>query len=216
MSNKQLALVMTLCLLFLVGAARAQDVVNEFQGRTSFEASYSPIKKLKLTVSPELRFDESFALSKYHIEGEAAYKLNKQFTVGASYRFVVNPRDSKDTEYFSRFGFGLTYQKKLDRFEPSFRVLYSNYADDDTENSKYLRFKAGLEYNIPKCKITPQVGIEAFRDQIEGEVFKMRYTAGADYKLFKKNYIGIKYKLDYYRTAYYNRHIVGLSYKIKF
>ncbi len=216
MKVNQLITATVVILQLFVGAVGAQDVINEFQTRTEFRASYSPIKKLKLTISPEFRFDDSFSLAKYHFEAGAAYKLNKQFTAGAKYRFVINPRDSKDTEYLSRYMFSLTYKKKLDRFTPSFRMAYSTYADDENTDSKYLRFKGGLNYDIANCKITPQIGIEAFRDQSEKELYKIRYIVGADYKLFKNNYIGIRYKLDFYRTAYYNKHIIGLNYKIKF
>ena len=215
-SIKQIAFILVMVSIIYSGSVHAQDVVNELQTRYSFEATYSPIKRLKLSLSPELRFDDEFSLSKYHVETGAAFKLSPVFSIEGQYRFVINPRDTKDTEYLSRYMFGLRYKKKLDRYTLSFRMARSNYADDDTDNSKYLRFRGKLKYNIKKCKISPLVGLEAFRDQNEKEVVKMRYFVGADYKLFKKNYIGIRYKLDYFRDAYYNKHIVAINYKIKF
>ncbi len=195
---------------------KAQDVVNEFQARTAIQIEYSPIKHLKLNISPELRFDENFSLDKYHIEAAASYKLSKVFAVGANYRFIINPRDTKETEYYSRFAFYAKLKKKYGDFTPSFRLAYSNFADDEDDNTdNYLRLKAALKYDIPKCKLTPVIGVEGFQNLTEKEFYKMRYSAGVDYKLFKKNFIGVRYKLDYYRTEYKNRHIISLEYKIK-
>ena len=79
-----------------------------------------------------------------------------------------------------------------------------------------MRYKASLDYNIPNSKITPFVAVEAFQKLSDADLYKMRYAAGFDYKLFKKNYIGVDYKFDYYQNEYKNRHILSVGYKIKF
>jgi hypothetical protein len=193
-----------------------QEVENEFQSRTSIQIKYSPTKKIKLHLSPELRFADSWILLKYHMETGASYKLYKIIEIEAAYRFVINPRMEKETDYYSRFFYGISARKKINRFAASFRLSYSNYADDDAEKSNYLRYKTLLRYNIPKSKITPVVAAEAFHKLSDNEFYKMRYTVGAEYKLFKKNYIGIRYKLDFFRAEYRNRHIISLDYKFKF
>ena len=194
----------------------AQDVENEFQTRTKLDLSFKPFKKFKLNFSPEFRFDEDFSLDKYHFEAEAEYKLLKFLEFGATYRFVVNPRDTKDTEYFNRYAFSTTAKKEFGRFEPAFRLRYSNYADDDVSDKNFMRYKVSLKYDIPDCKITPFVAAELFQNIDGGDMYKMRYSTGIDYKLFKKNYLGVSYKFDYYNTEYLNRHIISLGYKIKF
>ena len=207
---------LALALLLLATTVKAQEVDNELQTRTQLELVYKPIKKLKLTVMPQLRFDENFSLDKYLFEAEAEYKLTKFLDVAATYRFVVNPRDTKDTEYFNRYGFSATAKKDFGNFEPAFRLRYSNYADDDVSDKSFIRYKASLKYDIPKCKLTPFVAAELFQQTDGGDLYKMRYSAGLDYKLFKKNYIGVSYKFDYYKTDYLNKHIISLGYKIKF
>ena len=122
----------------------------------------------------------------------------------------------KDTEYFNRYGFSATAAKKLGNFEPAFRLSYSNYADDDVSDKSFMRYKASLKYDIPKCKLTPFVAAELFQQTDGGDLYKMRYSTGLDYKLFKNNYIGVNYKFDYYNTEYLNKHIISLGYKIKF
>ncbi len=207
-------------LIFLLSITQneiqAQEIENQFQTRTELELTYKPIKKLKLSFIPQLRMDENFSLDKYLFEGAAEYKALKYLDFEAAYRFVVNPRDTKDTEYANRFAIGATVKKEFGRFEPAFRLQYTNDADDGGSAENFLRYKAKLKYDIAKCKITPYVAAEAFQ-QLDGSgLYKMRYSTGLDYKLFKNNYLGLSYKLDYYNKEYKNRHIVSLGYKFKF
>ncbi len=217
LKTKYVSVITLLALMLLVcNYAKAEDVDNEFQTRTSLKLSFKPLKKVKFNLSPELRFDDSFTLDKSLIEGEIEYKMFKFLNIGAAYRYIANQRENKDTEYFSRFSYSATAQKEFNRFETSFRLCYSDYADDDDDDSMDLmRYKLGAEYNIPKCKITPSLSTELFQDITGSSVYKMRYTVGADFKLFKKNYIGLSYKLDYYMQEYTNKHILDIGYKIK-
>lgn len=198
--------------------SQGQEVVNELQLRSSVEMDYKVFKGFHLSFSPEVRFDKNMSLENYHFQLEADYKLNKIWSIGARYRFVVNPRDAKETEYLSRYGLNLKIKKEFRRFNTGFRLSYTNDADEDysEDRSHYLRYKASVKYNIKKCKLTPKMGLEAFQELSGDGFYKMRYIAGADYKLFKKNYLGVTYKFDYYRTAYLNKHIIELNYKIKF
>ncbi len=47
-------------------------------------------------------------------------------------------------------------------------------------------------------KITPFIVMEAFRSINLNDFYKMRYSIGFDYKLFKRNYLTFDYKPDYY------------------
>jgi hypothetical protein len=216
-STKIICICTFITLLFFASIKnQAQEVETDFQTRTSLNLSYKPIKKLQLKFTPELRFDENFSLDKYVFEGGAEYKILKFLELGATYRFGINPRENKDTEYANRYSFSATAKKEFNRFEPAFRLSYTNDADDEVSNEEFLRYKASLDYNIRKSKITPFIGIEAFQRLSDADLYKIRYSAGADYKLFKKNYLGVSYKLDYYQKEYKNRHIFSVGYKIKF
>lgn len=208
-----------LMLLFMSNTnLQAQDVENDIRYRTSFQLKLKPAKKLKLSFTPELRFGEDFSLSSYLVESELVYKPLKYLYLGANYRFTINPRDSKETEYLHRFGLSATVKKKIDRFTPALRVSYTNYADDDSDDdsdNNFMKYKLSLNYNIKKCKLTPSVGAELFQQLGSSGIYKMRYKAGLDYKLFKNNYLSINYKLDYYIKEYKNKHIISLGYKLK-
>ena len=208
--------ILLVALLAAASKSYAQETINELQTRTSLDLSFKPFKKVKFTLSPELRFDENFSLDKYLIEGEVEYKIWKPFSVAARYGFVANLRNKKNTEYLGRYAFSAQIEKEFKHFEPSLQIMYSNYADDDVDDKNFLRYKAGIKYDIPNCKITPFAAAQLFQDLNSGERYKARYAVGADYKINKKNYLGMSYKFDYYYTEYLNKHIISLNYKIKF
>ncbi len=206
--------------IFLISAGfqvYSQDVENDFQSRAAFDLQLKPIKKLKINISPEIRFDESFSVAKYLLETEVSYKLIKHVYVGGNYRFIVNPREGKDTELSQRFGFNATYKNKINDFTPAFRLSYTNYSDDisDSQKDNFLRYKLSLKYDIPKNKITPSIGAELYHQMDDNQLYKIRYKAEIDYKLFKHNYISVYYKFDYYLQEYKNKNIIGFSYKLK-
>lgn len=217
---KTLKIPLLLLVLLLLSNTKldAQEIENDFQYRSSFQLSLKPAKKLKLSFTPELRFNDEFSLSSYLIESELTYKPLKYLYLGGNYRFTINPRDSKETEYNHRFGLSATVKKKFDRFTPALRVFYTNYADDDSEDNSdnnFMRYKLSLNYNIKKCKLTPTIGAELIQQLENNEIYKMRYSANLNYKLFKNNYLSLNYKLDYYIKEYRNKHIISLSYKLK-
>lgn len=193
----------------------SQTVSNDFQTRTEVKLSFKPLDKLTLSLNPEVRWDESFGVGKYMLESGISYKPLKGLTLGASYRFIINPRTTKATEYLHRFALYTSYKKKIERFEPSLRIKYTNYTED-LSLGEFLRYRAKLEYDIKGSKITPMLSAEAFHDLSGNQIYKMRYAIGAEYKINKKSSVGLGYMLDYYITEYQNKHIINLGYKFKF
>lgn len=193
----------------------SQEIVNDFQTRTEVKLSYEPLKNLNLSLSPEIRWNESFGVSKYMLESGISYKPIKGLRIGGTYRFIINPRETKATEYLHRFALYTSYKKKIERFEPSLRIKYTNYTED-LSLGEFLRYRAKLEYNIKNCKITPMISAEAFHELSGNQIYKMRYAIGGEYKINKKSSFELGYMLDYYLTEYYNKHILKVGYKYKF
>lgn len=215
--NSYIKAILVIALLLGGGVfIQAQEIENDFQARTNVQIKYDPLKKLSLSVSPEVRFDESFSTDVYLLETKVKYKVLEFLSLNGIYRFAINPRENKGTEYLNRFSVGAVAQKKIGRFKPGFRLRYTDDADDATSDEQFLRYKAFVSYNIKNCKATPYVAAEAFHQLGDNLLYKMRYTAGLEYKLFKKNYLDLSYKFDYYQTEYKNKHIVTLGYKFKF
>lgn len=201
--------------LFLSQAAFAQDIENEYQTRTFVSLSIKPWEKLKISLSPELRFDEGFELDKYVVEGELNYSPIKLISIEGSYRFIGKQRKKKGTEYLHRYAFGIAAKKSIKRFEPSVGLRYTNYVDNGDENSSFLEYKGELGYNIKKLKLTPFMAFQLYQELVDNTLYKTRYSAGVDYSLSKRSSIQASYKFDYYMYEYKNKHIFKLGYKIK-
>ncbi len=135
-----------LALFLLNTQANSQDVENTSQTRAALTLGFKPIKKLKLNFTPEVRWDESLSVDKYLIKGEVSYKFFKFLSLGTSYKFVSNQRETKGTEYLHRFAISTTLKKDFNQFEPAFRLRYTNYADDELDK-EFLRYKASVKYN---------------------------------------------------------------------
>lgn len=202
-------------LLLLLPALAAQEVQNEFESRASFSLGYIINDEFRLKIIPEVRFDDNTTLDKYIFEGEAIYKPIKLISLSTKYRLIGIIQDDADTKHYNRYAVSATIKEDFKRFEAAFRIRYSNYSDDEITNKEFLRYKTALEYDISRTSITPYIGAELFHQLTSNKMFKMRYSAGVDYKLFKNNYLSLTYKYDYYLLVYRNKHIVDLSYSIK-
>lgn len=213
--NKITIIILLLSGSLIINKANAQEIDNDFQSRTEFKLSFKPIKKVTISLAPEIRWDEYFAVSKYHLESQVSYKLLKGLTLSGSYRFIVNPRNTSSTEYLHRFALEADYGRKVFRFEPSARIKYTNYTED-ASNGDFLRYRAKVGYDIKGVKLTPFISAEGFHDITENKLYKMRYSLGTSYKLNKHNSIKLGYSLDYYMLEYRNKHIINLGYKYKF
>ncbi len=201
--------------ILLTGTAFSQTVSNDFQSRTEIRLSLEPVKGFKLSFIPEIRMDESFSVDKYLLESKLSYEPVKGLELGGSYRFIINPRDVKATEYLHRFALSTKYSHKIQRWEPSLRIKYTNYTEDISTGT-FLRYRAKLNYDIKKCKITPMASVEAFQDLDDSQIYKFRYGLGARYKLNKKSAIDLSYMLDYYMQDYKNKHILSIGYRYSF
>lgn len=219
MKNSKNIYLLIVLLLFTGSQIIAQDteqstVDNDFEYRTYVKLSYKPLKKLKINISPEIRLNDDFSIDQYLVEAQLVYKPVKILSLIGGYRFVINPRSEKSTEYLNRYELGIALKKEFNRFIPQLKFRYTNYTDDDVDNNVF-RYKAALGYNIKGCKLTPTLSAELFQQLSPNELYKVRYKLGLDYKLFKNNYIGASYRLDYYLKEYKNNNIFSVGYKIK-
>jgi hypothetical protein len=201
--------------ILLTGIAFSQTTENQFQSRYDIKLSLEPIKKFKLSFAPEVRLDESFRVDKYLLESKLSYEPVKGLELGGSYRFIINPRDKKATEYLNRFALSAKYSHKIQRWEPSLRIKYTNYTEDISMGT-FLRYRAKLIYNIKNCKINPLASFEAFQELENNQIYKFRYAFGANYKFNKNSSIDLSYSLDYYMQDYLNKHIISIGYNYKF
>lgn len=193
------------------------NVENTYEYRAALNFQIKLAKGLKLDLEPELRFADGF--DKLMLNGGLSYKTFGFIYWGAAYRLVADRSGSgysAEWDNAHRLAFDVTYKDNFKRFTPSFRLRYTTYTNEDMADKDYLRYQAKLDYDIPKCKITPFVSIEAFQEMEDLMLYKMRYTAGFEYKVSKKASLSLNYKLDFFNLEYKNSHIFSAGYKYKF
>lgn len=158
-----------------------------------------------------------------------------------NYSFHEDGTPNKLAKYWqvkNRFHFDLTGQLSLGNFDFSLRERWqysvtdsktvdSRYDfDDDDEDDKphrygkrgrnTLRSRLEVSYDIPHCKVTPFVSAEMYN---KWNVEKVRYTAGAEWKISKKHRVELYYRFDdqtHENIEDQDMHIVGVGYKFKF
>ncbi len=199
------------------GAGTKDDVDVEYKYNIDFDFQIKLAKGLKLNLSPEFRFNDGY--DKLMLDGALSYKTFGCIYWGAMYRLEVDRIDgtySHETDLYHRYAFDVTYKDKFGRFTPSFRLRYNNFADEDIEDKEYLRYRAKVDYNIRKCKLTPYVAIEAFQKLEDNMLSKMRYSTGFDYKVNKSSSFSLDYKFDLFMLKYKNVNIFSAGYKYRF
>ncbi|MFI3321983.1 MAG: DUF2490 domain-containing protein [Rikenellaceae bacterium] len=226
-------------LLFLASYFRAfadgtkDDVEVQYRYQFGADLQFKLIKNLKLNVEPELRFNDGY--DKFHLNGGLTYKTFGCIYWGATYRLVVDRVESSSSFYsnslslfggfnsnnyesdvYHRYAFDATFKEKYGRFTPSFRVRYNNFTDEDISSKEFLRYKAKVDYDIRKCKITPFVSAEAFQQLGINMLYKMRYSTGFDLKTGKDSSLSFDYRFDFFNLEYKNANIFSVGYKHKF
>ncbi len=84
----------------------------------------------------------------------------------------------------------------------------------DGKAQHVLRSRLQAEYDIPKCKVDPYASIELYNRK--GGLQKIRYTAGADWKITKQHVLGAFYRYIDSHDDDPNLHAIGIGYKYKF
>ncbi|MFI3297973.1 MAG: DUF2490 domain-containing protein [bacterium] len=200
-----------------VAGANAQVVQNAEQYRFALGLEWTLVKGLEFEVEPQLRFSDGFSYDRFQIEGTLTYNPYKFIYVGAAYRLIAEPQGSSSpVEFNNKYAFNLSLKEKFGRFTPSVRCMYTNFADNNLNDNMYLRYRAGLKYNIRKCKFTPSVSFEAFHALDDNEFTKLRYNAEVSYKIKKGSSVYVDYKFDYFLQKFKNEHIVSVGYKASF
>jgi len=171
------------------------------------------------TINNASKIDEGF--------GEAGLSLQifRFLSVSSSYRLTSELED--DGNYYLRHKFfaDMTGKKNLGRFGISGRLKYQRQvktyikdANDETPDN-HLRLKLETSYNIPKSKFEPCIYYETFArifEASEKTFDEFRLSAGASYKIAKKQKITVSYiyKRDYlpHRS---DMNIISLFYDFK-
>jgi len=191
-------------------------------------------KKLSFNAETELRTISSYKLiNRWSIGLNAEYKIAKPIEIGVGYQFM-NVLDQKylNYQFRNRFTADVTGKQKWGDFSFSLSEGIQLTTKNDSKRIKdgiidtyktnpAVMWKNSLEaeYNIPKCKITPEFQFKTYYtlNDPDGNAFdKLRYTLTLKYKLNKQNRIGIfgvyNHELGEDDADYSGKYILGIKY----
>jgi hypothetical protein len=225
--SKLLNIGLVICtLIFLPLVSQAQDgtyyTIQDFETWTSIDLRYKPTKKLRLSLSQQLRLkDNTSTLDVNFTQLGLKYKLADFLSIGFASRLITeNDNEGKiqGNEKHLRWHGDIEFRHSIDRFAMKYRIRYQN-KDELEETSdeiiKTVRFKVASTYNIRDWKIDPTFSAELFNGITVNEgIFKIRYTLGSNYKL-KKGSIGAFVRTENELFGDYPKrtNIMGIKYK---
>ena len=110
------------------------------------------------------------------------------------------------------------YTYRPEKYVPKFEEDFITPKNDELVKGKgknVLRSRLELEYNIRSIKLSPYVSAEMYHSG--SGLDKVRYTAGAKYKITKKHALELFYRYqDQSDEDDPDGHIIGIEYKFKF
>ena len=146
----------------------------------------------------------------------------KQLQFGFGSRYILDRGSNGINDNDFRWNLDAAFKHEVKRFEFKYRLRYQNKNElgiskaEGDESKNYLRFKAGVDYNIKGIKLKPFISTEIFRhlSSTDGSFDNWRYTIGADYDLKKFGEVGVFYRMERELNDPYPKttNIVGLSY----
>ncbi|HPE18660.1 MAG TPA: DUF2490 domain-containing protein [Tenuifilaceae bacterium] len=221
---KRAALLLYLFLAFAIRVISQPDygLWNEF----SLEKDFS--KKFSLELQEEFRFDQSLShFDVFHSSIGANYKPIKPVKLSFAYRFSANQTLENEVSFRHRLALDASYRLSFNNLKFSCRsriqseVKNFNSSKNGKTPSWEWRNRLTVEYSIKR--FSPYVGAEVYyqiSDARETEFnntwTKKRYRLGVDYKINKRNDIGVYFLLQRGIDPDYpdEVNIVGVTYSI--
>jgi len=219
-NNKSIILALIFFMILTLVANKIFCQESEWNTWANIEVSKKCFKKMNLSLNSEVRFTDQFKVDEYYFEPGLEYKLFKFLEIGGNYRFLINEREKKSTQYYGRIALDASGNYTLKNLTSQLRVRYCNYnefdSEDDNTSDPYLRYRLKLKYNISSWNLTPYVASELFHQLNTKEINKIRSTLGLEYKINKANKVGLAYILQNYLDEDYKKNIISVEYKISF
>lgn len=187
------------------------------RGSIGVGATYRLGKHLKLSAGYNFLLDQNE--EKINLDDDGVPYNWRPSYYGARHRFNAALTGDVDLGRFNvslreRWQYTYRPEKVCERFD-----FEDGEWEEKTIGSKaknQLRSRLQVEYNIRKCPLTPFASIEVYNtDMLE----KVRYAAGASWKINKKQSLDFFYRYQNVRDAdddEPSRHTIGASYNIKF
>ena len=196
-------------LFFINDTFSQEDNNSDFETWSSIGFNYKTKGKWDFGIEEQLRLkDNSSVIDGYFTELSTKFDPFKHFEFGAGIRFIrKNDTKGKKQGYENHFRFHLDayFKEKWSRLSFKTRLRYQNRDELGVSNAEgdyakqNLRLKVGLDYDIKKWKLDPEISAEIFyyfeHEQVN-QFSKYRVTIGTDYKIKKAGKIGLFYRFE--------------------
>lgn len=202
--------IFSILLLLISAVTITSQAQKQFGTWTNISIDKKINKKWNWGAETELRTIYGFQLiNRWSIGVDAQYKISKPFEIGLGYQFM-NTLDEKyeNYQFRNRLMLDLTGKKKWGDFSFSLseglqfttkndskRIMSDETIDTYKINPAWMwKNDFEVEYNIPKCKITPEFNFKTYYslNNPDGNEFdKLRYILSFKYKLNKQNSISL-------------------------
>lgn len=199
--------------------------INVFSQNTDWQLRFSPSLSYKINKKWELDFGYRYSLYKDVSEFKSSnfqfsgkYNITKKMSLEAGYRFTTS-YEIDNHRFFGAF----KYDYKLKDFTFSSRTQYqyttdkfdSEYMSLVKDAREYLREKISIDYNVPKCKASFNIGAEVFLKFDNPMTYnRIRYIVGTDYKM-KHGTFGLSlFYEDKYNETKTDRFVLNTKYNL--
>ena len=181
---------------------RAQDN-TDFGLWYTFKTDKNLYKGLRADFEACLRTDQGGShTDSWYLEPGLRYKFNKYFAAGIYYRFIQKAENDGQMHARHRIAGQLKGDLPIQRFTLSVRYRVQEqtktYIKDPEDEVPVWFSRTGFEidYDVPDLPIKPYASVELFSQMgVNNDIAfeDVRYTAGAEYKLFKRHTVGLEY-----------------------
>ena len=187
-------------------------------------------KKVDLDFSTNVRtFENASKIEEAFLEGGAAFSFNKYFGASGSYRLTKNLEDDNSYYYLHKFFLELKGKVPVNnftflgsfRFQTRSKTYIEEVGDEDLDFAGKLKLKA--VYKTPTFPVNPYIYSEVFlplfaeKSSSPETVGKVRYSAGLELKITKKQSVELEYIYQRdYLPHLSDINIISLNYNLKF
>lgn len=184
-------------------------------------------KKLEVNLSTDVRtFRNAAKVDEAFIEGGLEYDFNKYLAVAGSYRLSKSIEDNNS--YYFRHKVFLDFKGSMPagNFSFSARLRFQTRTktyiqDENDKHPDYTgRIKLKAVYKTPVFPVNPYLYVESFSPMFSDKrrsIEKIRYSAGLDFKIAKKQSVELEYILQRdYLPHLSDLNIISVCYNLKF
>lgn len=189
--------------------------------RTGIGLKKNLTKKWSISAELQTRFNGNISyLQTYLGELGMSYQFLKGLEASAYYRYTYRRKDvTKDFKERHRYYADLSYGRKTGPVKLEYRIRYQHqFKDNDLGQAEfdhsYLRNKLEIA-PVLRGKFTPYASADLFY-RIGSEIDQLRPKIGVDYKINKKNKVGLSVfkDIDLVDHQKYGP-VIGVNYRLK-